>query len=316
MFEEPLSSTSSNHLYFPKTVHRSSAPSEAGCRDRVHCPKCRSNIAAAPTQITEQLLRKHAELEKKYQDTQEALRLKREFLANTSHELRNPLNAIIGFLKLVMDGLADDPEEEKEFIDEAYCSAMHLLAIVNDILDITRIEVGKMPIEAGPVVLDELLAEVEKFTRTQAEQKKLSYKIMLPAASDRVVLYGNYRLLLQVLLNFVGNAIKFTQEGGITISADVEGSPSEASQGQMVKLEISDTGIGVSLENQGKLFQSFSQVDGSRTRRFGGSGLGLALSQKFVEAMGGVVDFFSRGEGLGSTVTFTVPLCPPVLVQE
>lgn len=274
------------------------------------------DLAVDLLRSNEQLSQKHSELEEAHQQAQEASRLKSEFLANTSHELRTPLNAMIGFLKLVLDGMADDPEEQHEFISEAHRSAVHLLNIINDILDIARIEAGKMQIEMNPVGLDELLTDVENFTRTQAEQKDLSYEIQIPATRDRIVLHGNYQRLLQVLLNLVGNAIKFTHEGGITISADVEDGQQDVSTPRMVKLGVADTGIGVSLEHQDKLFQSFSQVDGSRTRRFGGSGLGLVISQKLVEAMGGVVNFFSMGEGLGSTVTFTVPLYQePVMVD-
>ncbi|MGF1513349.1 MAG: ATP-binding protein [Elainellaceae cyanobacterium] len=275
------------------------------------------DLAVELLQVNEQLLKKHSELEEAHQQAEEASRLKSEFLANTSHELRTPLNAMIGFLKLVLDGMADDPEEQEEFINEAYRSAVHLLNIINDILDIARIEAGKMQLEMNPVTLDDLLIDVENFTRTQAEQKDLYYKVLTPATRDRIVLYGNYQRLLQVLLNLIGNAIKFTHEGGITITADVEESQQEINRPRMVKLGVADTGIGVSLEDQDKLFQSFSQVDGSRTRRFGGSGLGLVISQKLVEAMGGVVNFFSMGEGLGSTVTFTVPLYQePVMVDS
>ncbi|MEO0409376.1 MAG: ATP-binding protein [Cyanobacteria bacterium P01_A01_bin.135] len=274
------------------------------------------DLAMDLLQANEQLLKKHDELEEAHQQAQKASRLKSEFLANTSHELRTPLNGMIGFLKLVLDGMADGPEEQQEFISEAHRSAVHLLDVINDILDIARIEAGKMQIEMNPVTLDELLTDVENFTRTQAEQKDLRYEILTPATRDRIVLYGNYQRLLQVLLNLVGNAIKFTHDGGITISADVEDGQQDTGHPRMVKLGVADTGIGVSLEDQDKLFQSFSQVDGSRTRRFGGSGLGLVISQKLVEAMGGVVNFFSMGEGLGSTVTFTVPLYQePVMVD-
>ncbi|MGF1496803.1 MAG: ATP-binding protein [Elainellaceae cyanobacterium] len=274
------------------------------------------DLAIELQQANENLIQKHHELEEAHKNAEEASRLKSEFLANTSHELRTPLNAMIGFLKLVLDGMADDPEEQQEFINEAYRSAVHLLNIINDILDIARIEAGKMQLEMNPVKLDELLTDLENFTRTQAEQKQLSYEILLPATRDQVILYGNYQRLLQVMLNLVGNAIKFTHQGGITITAEVA-EKQDPAQPSMVKISVADTGIGVSLEDQDKLFQSFSQVDGSRTRRFGGSGLGLVISQKLVEAMGGVVNFFSLGEGLGSTVTFTVPLYQePVIVDD
>lgn len=261
----------------------------------------------------------YEELEKARQQAEEASRLKSEFLANTSHEIRTPLNGMIGFLKLILEGMADDPQEQMEFIEEAYRSALHLLNIMNDILDIAKIEAGKLELELGPVRLDELFNDVNDFTSPQAEQKNLSLQIQLPATSDEVIVHGNYQRLLQVMLNLVSNAIKFTHEGGITISSDVI--PKKVIfQNQelpgLVKVRVADTGIGVSLDKQDRLFQSFSQVDGSRTRQYGGTGLGLTISQKLVEAMGGTVNFYSMGEGLGSTVTFTVPLYQqPVMVS-
>ncbi|HEY9646245.1 MAG TPA: ATP-binding protein [Chroococcidiopsis sp.] len=278
------------------------------------------NLATELQQANENLIQQHKDLEEARQQAEEASRLKSEFLANTSHELRTPLNGMIGFLKLVMDGMADDPAEQAEFIQEAYRSAVHLLSIINDILDIAKIEAGKMQLDLNPVKLDDLLSDVDNFTRTQAEQKKLNFAILTPATRDEVVLYGNYQRLLQVLLNLVGNAIKFTHEGGITISAEVlpkKANSQDSDRTGCVKISVADTGIGVSLDKQDKLFQSFSQVDGSRTRQYGGTGLGLAISQKLVEAMNGIVNFYSMGEGLGSTVTFTVPLYQdPVMIAN
>ncbi|NJL46382.1 MAG: GAF domain-containing protein [Leptolyngbyaceae cyanobacterium SM2_5_2] len=251
---------------------------------------------------------------------EEASRLKSEFLANTSHELRTPLNGIIGFLKLVLDGMADDPAEQEEFIQEAHKSAIHLLELINDVLDIAKIEAGKMQIDMGPVNLRELLADVENFARPQAEHKGLYFKILMPATRDEITLNGNYQRLLQVLLNLVSNANKFTHEGGVTISAEVKPQKVEY-QGKtwpgIVKISVADTGIGVSLEKQDRLFQTFSQVDGERTRQYGGTGLGLAISQRLVEAMGGTVHFISMGEGLGATVTFTALLYQePVMIDK
>jgi signal transduction histidine kinase len=266
------------------------------------------------------LMDKQRKLQEARQQAEEASRLKSEFLANTSHELRTPLNGMIGFLKLVLDGMADDPAEQDEFIQEAHKSAIHLLNLINDVLDIAKIEAGKMQIEMGPVSLRELLADLENFTRPQAEQKGLYFNIVLPATRDAITLNCNYQRLLQVLLNLVGNAIKFTHEGGVTITSEVKSQKVEY-QGKTwpgtVKISVADTGIGVSLEKQDRLFQTFSQVDGERTRQYGGTGLGLAISQRLVEAMGGVVQFISMGEGLGATVTFTVLLYhEPVMMVE
>ena len=161
-----------------------------------------------------------------------------------------------------------------------------------------------MEILLSPVNLKELFDDVEGFTRQQAEVKNISFHMEMPAISDAIIVQGNYRRLLQVMLNLVGNAIKFTHEGSINISADLIPKKHPTT----VKVRVVDTGIGVSLDKQDKLFQLFSQIDGSRTRHYGGTGLGLTISQKLIEAMGGEVHFYSLGEGLGSTVTFTVPL--------
>ena len=257
------------------------------------------------------LAKLYREVEQASIQAEEANRLKSDFLANTSHELRTPLNGIIGFLKLLLEGMADDPEEQREFIEEAYKSSVHLLNLINDILDIAKIEAGKMELQLGEVELEELLQDVDKLIHTQAEQKGLNFQIKYPATLTPVTLYGNYQRLLQVILNLVGNGIKFTQEGGIVISAEVNNKKVEFQGTEfpgMVKISVADTGIGVSLEKQNKLFENFYQVDGSRTKSYGGTGLGLAISQKLVEAMGGIISFYSMGEGLGSTVTFTVPL--------
>ena len=253
----------------------------------------------------------YQELEQARAEAVALSQLKSQFLANTSHELRTPLNGILGFLKLLVDGMADDPEEAHQFIQEAYRSAVHLFNLINDILDVAKIEAGKMELDLAPVKLGELLQQVEDFTRVQVEQKRLQFQIQKPAVEDDIILYGNYQRLLQVILNLTGNAIKFTGEGGIRISAEIIKKKVTVHNQEfpgMVKMRVADTGIGVSLDKQDKLFESFFQVDGDRTRQYGGTGLGLAISQKLVEAMGGTVNFYSMGEGLGSTVTFTVPL--------
>jgi len=260
----------------------------------------------------------YKELEAARQKAEEASRLKSEFLANVSHEIRTPLNGMIGFLKLILEGMADDPEEQHQFLLEAHQSSIHLLNIINDILDIAKIEAGKMELDCAPVNLEELFSGVESFMRPQAEMKNLSFRMQRPSTSDEIIVQGNYQRLLQVMLNLVNNAIKFTHEGGITITADIVQKKIKFQEQQlpgMVRVRVADTGIGVSLDKQDKLFQLFSQVDGSRTRQYGGTGLGLAISQKLIEAMGGEVHFYSLGEGLGSTVTFTVPLYQqPVIV--
>lgn len=251
------------------------------------------------------------ELEQANQAATEASRLKSDFLASTTHELRTPLNGIIGFLKLILDDMADDREEELEFVEEAHKSAIHLLSLIDDILDIAKIESGKVEVTLEPVSLTELLANLDNFARPQTQTKNLSWDIISPDTYDDIILYANYQRTFQILLNLVSNALKFTHEGGISLSVELV--LKETTRGGrtfpgMVKLKVEDTGIGVALDMQEKLFKSFSQVTGGHTRKYGGTGLGLAISKKLVEAIGGKISFYSMGEGLGSTVTFSVPL--------
>lgn len=331
--EAPSSSDTSRSQLLVATRHQGQANGAIALERSTPCqPHCDANTETwHPTEveIVEELADQigtaiaHAtlyrELEIARQQAEEVSRLKSDFLANTSHELRTPLNGMMGFLKLILDGMADDPEEQMEFIQEAYRSAVHLLSIINDILDIAKIEAGKMQLDLEPVNLEEILAHLKDFVQAQIQQKQLYFQIQMPDTEDSIVVYSNYQRLLQVLLNLVGNAIKFTHEGGITITADIterEVVVNDRHLSGLVKLQVADTGIGVSLEKQDKLFQTFSQVDGSRTRQYGGTGLGLVISQKLVEAMGGEVHFYSMGEGLGSTVTFTVPLFQePVMIS-
>jgi hypothetical protein len=253
----------------------------------------------------------YKDLEVARQLAEDATRRKSEFLANVSHEIRTPLNGMIGFLKLILDGMVDDPEEEQQFLEEAHHSSLHLLEVINDILDFARIEAERMELDLASIRLEELFSDIENFMGLQANHRNLSFEMLLPSTSDEILVYGDYLRLKQVMINLVGNAIKFTHEGGITIKADVVKKKVYFKDKEfpgMVKVSVADTGIGVSLDKQDKLFQLFSQVDGSRTRQYGGTGLGLAISQKLIEAMGGEVHFYSMGEELGSTVTFTIPL--------
>ncbi len=251
------------------------------------------------------------ELEQATRTAQEASQLKSEFLASTTHELRTPLNGIIGFLKLVLDGMADSEEEAHDFLEEAYQSALHLLNLINDILDLAKIEAGKIDLELSTVDLAEVCQAVSNFATPQAQAKNLIFEIKLPTTLTPITVHGNYRWLLQIMLNLVGNAIKFTHEGQVVVKAEIIKQKitwKDQTFPGKVKISVTDTGIGVALEKQAKLFEKFVQIDGSRTKAYGGTGLGLSISQKLVEAMGGQIAFFSMGEGLGSTVTFSALL--------
>ena len=253
----------------------------------------------------------YQKLEQANIEAEEASRSKTEFLASTSHELRTPLNGILGFLKLVLDDMADDEDEEQEFIEQAYNSALHLLNLINDILDIAKVEAGKLEFEFNAISLNEICDDVYKFAYSQAEKKQLDFRINLPATYDEILLYADYQRLLQILLNLVANSLKFTHQGGIEITAEIiikKVKLADQTLPGIVKISIADTGIGVALDKQEKLFEKFYQVDGSRTKNYGGTGLGLAISQRLIEVMNGRISFYSMGEGLGSTVTVTIPL--------
>jgi signal transduction histidine kinase/ActR/RegA family two-component response regulator len=240
-------------------------------------------------------------LERANLELAELSRVKTEFLATTSHELRTPLNSILGFTRLILDGLCENREEEHELMRDVLRSAEHLLSIVNDILDIAKIEAGKLRLNADVVNLVPLLQEVQATLGVQAAAKKLT----MVDETERVALppvVGDRARIRQVLINLISNAVKFTDQGWITFKA--RAFPERG----FVELEVQDTGVGISPDKQRLLFEKFRQVDSSFTRQQGGSGLGLAISRKLVEMMGGRIRLWSAGVGCGSTVTFSLPL--------
>ena len=261
----------------------------------------------------------YQQLQQARQLAETASGLKTEFLTTISHELRTPLNGIIGSLKLILDDLAEDRAEQEEFMNDAHSSALRLMKSVNDILAIAKFEAEQnINLTLDAVNLNELLSEVEHLRSPLALQKHLNLQIEKPQTLDEIILYANYRGLLQVLLNLVDNAIKFTREGEITINTQVIKKTVKFDNQElpgMVVVTVADTGIGVPEDKLGRLFQLFGKVNGTHTTPYAGTGLGLTISQKLVEAMGGNIHFHSYGEGLGSTVMFTVPLYQaPVMI--
>lgn len=239
---------------------------------------------------------------------QEALILKSQFLRMINDLIRNSLNGIIGPLKLILDDLVDEPTEERAFLQDAYRSALHLYEMINDILTFTA-KPAHMQLELLPVNLNKLLRDVQRYTLVMVLNKRLYLNIQMPA--EEILVCADYWRLLQVMLHLVGNAIKFTPKGGVTISAEVfkqRAIVHDRERPGIVEVRVSDTGIGVPVEYQHRLFEPFFRVHASTTSPYQGSGLGLAISKKLVEAMGGEIHFYSMGEGLGSTVSFTVPL--------
>src|SRR5581483_7179143 len=247
------------------------------------------------------LVRQAAELAHARDQALAATRAKSDFLATVSHEVRTPLNGIIGSAGILLDGELDP--EQREFASIVWSSAHALLTIINDILDFSKIEAGRMEIEPLPFDLPHAVEEAAELFAARAVERGL--RLELDVASDvprRVV--ADPPRIRQVLVNLVGNAVKFTEKGGVRIGVDVEERGAATSA---VRFSVHDTGIGVAPEKLPELFQRFTQADPTMTRRFGGTGLGLAISKQLVELMGGEIGASSR-EGVGSCFWFRLPL--------
>lgn len=230
-----------------------------------------------------------------------ASRSKSEFLANMSHELRTPMNGVIGMIELARMNALDG--ESDELLKIARNSAESLLAILNDILDVSKIEAGKLSIDNTPFEFAELTREVLRLMEPLINEKGLSHSLTFPADLPETLI-GDPLRIRQVLLNLIGNAIKFTRQGSVAVDVKIV---AKNSAGLTLSIAISDTGIGIPNDRLDAIFHAFTQADGSTTRHFGGTGLGLTISSQLVELMGGKLSVESQ-EGQGSTFRFTLPL--------
>ncbi|WP_243303966.1 sensor histidine kinase [Geothrix oryzisoli] len=244
------------------------------------------------------LQRQTLELERVNDALREADQLKSEFLALTSHELRTPLTGILGFTRLVMDGLYDDAEEMRSMLQDSYTSGQHLLGLLNDILDLAKIESGRLEVHAEPTFIGQLLEEVKPIA--EAYPRKAGVELLWPDAGGLPEVMVDPSRLKQVLLNLLSNALKFTKEGSVSVV--LERHPG------LIALMVVDTGIGVSPEGQARLFQKFAQAEGGHAREYGGTGLGLVICKHLMSMMGGTINLQSEGLGHGSTLKITMPI--------
>jgi signal transduction histidine kinase/CHASE3 domain sensor protein len=238
------------------------------------------------------------ELERKGQELEAASRHKSEFLANMSHELRTPMNAILGFTELIQDGVyGEAPAKVTAMLERIQANGRHLLGLINDVLDLSKIEAGQLKLENADYALRDVVQTVQATTESLAAAKKLTLRIDLPDVLPPA--RGDERRIAQVLLNLVGNAIKFTETGEVIVSVAVDEATFE--------IAVTDTGPGIPQDEQQKIFEEFHQIDSSSTRKKGGTGLGLAISKRIVELHGGRI-WVESEPGRGSSFRFVIPI--------
>lgn len=242
---------------------------------------------------------RNQELNKARTVAEDANRLKSDFLSSTSHELRTPLGSTLNYLKLLKEGFYDNEEELKEYINVAHQSTENLVAIINDVLDIAKIEAGRMNVNLELVSLASMLEEQCDLFKPESRRKHIPLEI--DAEIEEV--YADKVKLRQILTNLLSNAFKFTHSGKICVQAVAHVTANK----HMAKISIIDNGIGIDPAKQNLLFEPFVQEDGSIKRRYGGTGLGLTVCKRLVELMGGEISLDSPGRGQGTTVSFTVP---------
>lgn len=256
----------------------------------------------------EELLSKNEEIARQNVILEEGNRLKSEFLANMSHELRTPLNAIIGFSELLKDGITGKLNKaQREQASMIFTSGEHLLSLINDILDLSKIEAGKLMLELSKFDLPSLLNNCLSMLSEKSSRHNI--QLTLDIKSNLGAIYADERKLKQILYNLLANAVKFTNDGGrvsVTVQHVVR-SDNEGHEVESVLIAVEDNGIGIAATDMSKLFQPFAQLDGSLTRHYEGTGLGLVMVKRLVELHGGSIEVTSK-VGKGSCFSFWLPL--------
>jgi signal transduction histidine kinase len=268
-------------------------------------------VVAQTDRYRRQRQRAEVEMKRAKEAAEAANRAKGEFVANVSHEVRNPVNVIIGMLDMVLD--SDLASEQRSNLDRARGASTNLLAIINDILDASKIEAGKMWVETVEMDLGRTIEEALDLLGPAAAQKGLSLRCVVPQPLPACV-HGDPARLRQILVNLLGNAVKFTAVGEVVLTVDVpwadEGGPSDAAAASLVHFSVRDSGIGIAPERQAKIFEPFEQGDGSTTRTYGGTGLGLPICAQLAALMDGRI-WVESDPGRGSTFHFTARLRIP-----
>lgn len=243
---------------------------------------------------------------------EDIVRFKSEFITNVSHELRTPLNSIIGFSELLINRIPGElNERQAKYLNHILVSSQHLLALIIDILELSKLEARKIQLELETPDISEALETTLTMVRPQASKKQIA--LISEVAPGTLTITADPLRFKQIMYNLLSNAVKFTPEGGqVRVAAQLVQTPQ---QGDCVQIAVQDTGIGISLEDQHDLFQEFSQVGGKHTSRQYGTGLGLALTKKMVELHGGRIWVESAGEGQGSTFFFSLPVSPRPSVE-
>ena len=262
-------------------------------------------LARHSDQLEQTVAERTAELKSATASAEEANKAKGTFLANMSHEIRTPMNAILNMTGLALE--ADLPPKPHQFVNVAHSSAKNLLGILNDILDFSKIEADKLELENVPFNLRDVLEEVTDTFRSVVIQKHVELIThALPTVPDR--LRGDALRFRQVLTNLISNAFKFTEKGEVLVKAETAEATEGTPPGEVfLRISVSDTGIGISPEEQARLFRSFTQADSSTTRKYGGTGLGLVISRRLARLMGGDLTVEST-PGKGTTFVFTARL--------